>query len=81
MQPGSLFDCADLACAACECGLSVIPYLAVCSVLAYEHVSVLLPKHTNRLQIDTGTLGKSGGMGNTGLTLKGVIGIKAFSVQ
>ena len=77
MQPGSLFDCADLACAACECTLSVIPDLAVCSV----HVSVLLPKHTNRLQIDTGTLGKSGEVGNTGLTLEGVIGIKAFSVQ
>ena len=77
MQPGSLFDCADLACAACECTLSVIPYLAVCRV----HVSVLLPKHMNRLQIDTGTLGKSGEVGNTGLTLEGVIGIKAFSVQ
>ena len=81
MQPGPLFDCADLTCAACKCNLSVIPYLAVCGVFAYVHVSVLVPKHTNRLEIDTGAPSKSGEMSNTGLSLEGVISIKAFSVQ
>ena len=61
---GPYFVRADLAFAACKCNLSVTPLMAVCIYGA----KALLPALTDRNQLVTGTPGKSGETGNTGVS-------------